>query len=361
MMGKFKLDKSSWNQVRFGDVVNEVRATIKEGEKESIECYVGLEHIDPKNIHITKWGLVKDGTTFTRKFEKGQVLFGRRRAYLKKAGLATFCGLCSGDIIVMEAKEKLSPELLPFLINNDHFFNFAVNTSAGSLSPRTKFKYLAEYKFLLTPKNKQPKIAELLWAMDDVVEREKNMLGKMKIIYNNKLKDLKNVKWERYKLRDLIQLHYGKGLKEADRIEGEYPIVGSSGISGTHNKSIVSGPGIVVGRKGNAGQVIWVDKDFWPIDTSFWVEIKKNFKHIPLKYFYYLLKIARLKDLSISTAVPGLNRDDALLTTVFIPNKNEIKNHLNIFLRLENSIEKMSDKIENAKTLQKSLIDDFFS
>ena len=85
----------------------------------------------------------------------------------------------------MEAKEKLSPELLPFLINNDHFFNFAVNTSAGSLSPRTKFKYLAEYKFLLTPKNQQSKIAKLLWAMDDVVEREKNMLGKMKIIYND--------------------------------------------------------------------------------------------------------------------------------------------------------------------------------
>jgi type I restriction enzyme S subunit len=100
------------------------------------------------------------------------VLFGRRRAYLKKAAQAKFSGICSGDITVMRAKADLLPELLPFIINNDKFFDYAVKHSAGSLSPRVKFKDLANYEFKLPPKEQQAKLAELLWAMDEVVEKE---------------------------------------------------------------------------------------------------------------------------------------------------------------------------------------------
>lgn len=157
-MKKLKLNKSTWFPVKFGEVVSEVRKTVKDDEKENIDCYVGLEHIDPENIHITKWGLVKDGTTFTRKFEKGQVLFGRRRAYLKKAGLATFDGLCSGDIIVMEAKEYILTELLPFLINSDHFFYYAVDTSAGSLSPEPNSNTWLNTNSCYPPKTSKPKL-----------------------------------------------------------------------------------------------------------------------------------------------------------------------------------------------------------
>jgi type I restriction enzyme, S subunit len=66
----------------------------------------------------------------------------------------------------MEAKDDLLPELLPFLVCNDKFFDYAVQHSAGGLSPRTKFKDLANYEFLLPPKDQQAKLAELLWAAD---------------------------------------------------------------------------------------------------------------------------------------------------------------------------------------------------
>jgi len=222
MMTKLQFDKVSWTSVKFGDVVSEVRNTVKSGEKENIERYIGLEHIDSENIHITKWGYVKNGTTFTRKFDEGQILFGRRRAYLKKAGLATFTGLCSGDIIVMEAKEKLLPELLPFLINNNHFFDFAVDTSAGSLSPRTKFKHLAEYQFLLPPKDQQAKIAKLLWAMDDVVEKEKVLLENLNISYLSEIeKVLLNKDGEIRKVSDLGEIIRGVGYKPGD-LSDEY-------------------------------------------------------------------------------------------------------------------------------------------
>ncbi len=167
---ELKIDKSKWKPVRLGDVVEESRATVKDINKERIERIVGLEHIDSESIHLRKWDTIDKGTTFTKYFEKGQVLFGRRRAYLKKAALAPFDGICSGDITVLQAKKELLPELLPFLINNNKFFDYAVKNSAGSLSPRAKFKDLANYEFLLPPKDQQARLSELLWAADDSLE-----------------------------------------------------------------------------------------------------------------------------------------------------------------------------------------------
>lgn len=169
---EFELNKSDWKPVTFGDVVQEVRQSTKDPVADGIERVVGLEHIEPECIHLRDWASIEEETTFTKTFRKGHVLFGRRRAYLKKAALAEFDGICSGDITVMEAKEDLIPELLPFLVCNDKFFDYAVQHSAGGLSPRTKFKDLANYEFLLPPKDQQAKLAELLWAADDVIWKE---------------------------------------------------------------------------------------------------------------------------------------------------------------------------------------------
>jgi type I restriction enzyme S subunit len=172
MMQELQLDKSSWKAVTFGDVVREVGKSTNDPIRDGIKRVVGLEHIESECIHLRSWASIEDATTFTKVFRKGHVLFGRRRAYLKKAAMADFDGICSGDITVLEAKDGLLPVLLPFLVNNDKFFDYAVKHSAGGLSPRTKFKDLANYGFLLPPKDQQAKLAELLWAADAAVEEQ---------------------------------------------------------------------------------------------------------------------------------------------------------------------------------------------
>jgi type I restriction enzyme S subunit len=125
--------------VRFGDVVRNVDVAERNPLENGLERYVGLEHLDPESLHIKRWGLIEEGTSFTRKFIEGQVLFGKRRAYQRKAAVAEFDGICSGDILVFEPKgDDLIPELLPFIVQSDGFFEKALGTSAGSLSPRTK-------------------------------------------------------------------------------------------------------------------------------------------------------------------------------------------------------------------------------
>jgi type I restriction enzyme, S subunit len=158
----FSIDKSGWKKVKFGDVVFEPKESVKDPVTEGIEHVVGLEHIDSEDTHLRRSESIEESTTFTKKFRKGDVLFGRRRAYLKKAAKADFEGVCSGDITVMRAREDmLLPELLPFIVNNDNFFEYAVTHSAGGLSPRVKFKDLARYEILIPNKVKQLKLLEL--------------------------------------------------------------------------------------------------------------------------------------------------------------------------------------------------------
>jgi type I restriction enzyme S subunit len=202
-----KIDKSKWKRVRFGDVCTLVNENTKNAKSEGFEYIIGLEHIEPNNLHIRSWNTTDKETTFTRIFRKGQVLFGRRRAYQRKIAYAEFDGICSGDIMVFQAKEQtILSELLPFIVQSDGFLHCAVNTSAGSLSPRTKFNDLANYEFLLPPKEEQPQSAELLWAADEVVEREKEVKERLENVYKSLVFNIMNGEYNSGK-KKIITMH----------------------------------------------------------------------------------------------------------------------------------------------------------
>ena len=168
-------DRTGWTRVRFGDVVENCAETC-DPQEAGLERFIAMEHLEPGSLHIRSWGNVADGTTFTRRCRPGQVLFGKRRAYQRKVAVAEFDAVVSGDIYVLTPKnELLLPDLLPFLCLSERFFQHAVGTSAGSLSPRTNWSSLASFEFDLPPLDQQRRIAEILWAADEVKQAfEKN-------------------------------------------------------------------------------------------------------------------------------------------------------------------------------------------
>lgn len=184
------ISTANWKTYEFGDLAHNLTTAAKDPLSNGYERYVGLEHIEPGNMHIKAWGNVADGTTFTRIFKAGQVLFGKRRAYQRKSALADFDGVCSGDILVFEANEdNVIPELLPFIVQSDKLFDYAIKTSAGSLSPRTKFKDLAKLKFKLSPLTEQKRLADLLWSVDEVIKSYSRLLSKLVITRNSLFKN----------------------------------------------------------------------------------------------------------------------------------------------------------------------------
>jgi type I restriction enzyme S subunit len=156
--------KPGWRKVKFGDVVRLGKARSQDPLADGFDHYVGLEHLEPGDLRIRSWGNVADGVTFTSVFQPGQVLFGKRRAYQRKVAVADFSGVCSGDIYVLETKDAqvLLPELLPFICQTDAFFDHAVGTSAGSLSPRTNWNSLADFEFALPQIEEQRRMADVL-------------------------------------------------------------------------------------------------------------------------------------------------------------------------------------------------------
>ncbi len=185
------LPQKSKTLTQFGMVVANIKQTEKNPLEQGLTRFVGLEHLEPENISIRRWGNIADGTTFTKRFCQGQVLFGKRRAYLKKAAIADFEGLCSGDILVFEAKsEQLRPELLLYIVHNDAFFQYAVTTSAGSLSPRTKWKDLASFTFYLPDIHVQQKLIDIFNRFEDALEQTKQHKAALIAFKNGLLNEL---------------------------------------------------------------------------------------------------------------------------------------------------------------------------
>lgn len=221
-------------RVLLGDVARERKEQCKT-ERDGYPV-VGLEHLIPQEINLTEWS---EGAknTFTKIFRKGDVLFGRRRAYLKKAAVAPFDGICSGDITVIEAiPQKILPELLPFVIQNDAFFNFAVGGSAGSLSPRVKWEHLKNYEFELPGLDEQKPLAEVLWAVYDTLGAYKRLLVKTDELVKARFVEMFGLPesnifgFQMCKIRDIVaDIKYGTSKPATE--EGKYPYLRMNNIT----------------------------------------------------------------------------------------------------------------------------------
>ncbi len=221
-----KESKKDWPMVKFGEVVRLSKARCADPLAEGVERFVGLEHLEPGDLRIRNWGNVADGTTFTSVFKPGQVLFGKRRAYQRKVAVANFSGVCSGDIYVLESRDAnvLLPDLLPFICQTDAFFEHAVGTSAGSLSPRTNWTSLAEFQFSLAPLEEQARLVDVLRAIECTSESHQEVSGLANQLVRSLLADVLNREWPIVDLGSVVEgTQYGLSINAGS--EGQYPML----------------------------------------------------------------------------------------------------------------------------------------
>lgn len=155
--------KPGWKTWRFDQLATNVNARIDNPSESGMEHYVGLEHLDADSLKIRRWGTPDDVEATKLMFKKRDIIFGRRRAYQRKLGVAEFDGICSAHAMVLRAKPDIViPEFLPFFMQSDIFMNRAVEISVGSLSPTINWKTMAIQEFALPPIEEQLRIVELL-------------------------------------------------------------------------------------------------------------------------------------------------------------------------------------------------------
>jgi type I restriction enzyme S subunit len=143
-----------------------------------------------------------------------------------------------------------------------------------------------------------------------------------------------------------------KALKKTERTNGDYPVYGSGGVDGTHNEYLVKGPELLL-RKGTVGSLHWEYKDFYPIDTVFFVRPKEYFS---LVYCYQLLKTLGLENMNTDAAVPGLNRNNAYRLDVITPTQPIIARFTNIIQAIRYKMDSNHNEAENLTALRDTLL-----
>jgi type I restriction enzyme M protein len=253
-------NRKNWSHVRFGDVVENVNERVEPTDAAE-EIYVGLDDLDSGSLHIRRWGKGSDVIGTKLRFRKGDVIFGRRRAYQRKLAVAEVDGICSAHAMVARAKPKVVlPEFLPFLMMSDQFMRRAVEISVGSLSPTINWTTLRHEEFDLPPLDQQRRIAEIIWAVDETEEARfdtRASLEALKIAYevsvfNELFEDAKLGHIKILPLRDILSApicngifktrdQFGKGtlLVNVTDIYGAFRVVPSllNRVQVTHSES----------------------------------------------------------------------------------------------------------------------------
>jgi type I restriction enzyme S subunit len=222
---------------------------------------------------------------------------------------------------ITEINDQVDKRYLLYFLRSAMGQGELLNKAGGTSQPKLALFRIEEIEFPCPAITTQRAIADILSTYDDLIENNSRRMALLedsaRQLYrewfvrlrfpgyeHTPIVDGVPQGWERQTLGESITLNYGKALKAELRVEGDYPVYGSSGIVGTHEKPLVQGPAIVLGRKGNVGSVYWSSKSFYAIDTVYFVSPESS-----SLYLYYVLK--HMHFISTDVAVPGLNRDFA--------------------------------------------------
>lgn len=170
IMAESGILKPGWQQVKFGDVVRQVKDKV-DPNTAGLDRYIAGEHMDTDDLRICWWGEIGAnylGPAFHMRFKPGQVLYGSRRTYLRKVAVPDFEGICANTTFVLESKDPkvLLPELLPFIMQTDCFNEHSVKQSKGSVNPYVNFSDLAWFEFALPPLEEQKNFTNLLLNLE---------------------------------------------------------------------------------------------------------------------------------------------------------------------------------------------------
>jgi type I restriction enzyme S subunit len=367
--------KEGWEKVRLKDVISfDPKVSLAKGEEYSCimmdDIIAGDRYVSPNKKKVFSNG--------GSKFEEGDILFARITPCLENGKIAqvkkleTDVGFGSTEFFVLRNIEGITDKSFVYYLSvSDMLRGPAIKSMSGASGRQRASRTIIEnIEIDLPPLPIQRKIASILSAYDDLIEnntrRIKIFEDMAQTIYrewfiNFRFPGHEKVKmvdselgkipegWGVRKLGEVLELAYGKALKKDDRMKGNFPVYGSGGIVGYHSEYLVKGSGIIVGRKGNVGSVFWSQKNFYPIDTVFFVKT-----NISLYYVFFNLKNQNF--VNNDAAVPGLNRNQAYTNRFILPSNILLQRFADFVVALFKKIENLQSQIENLRRTRDLLL-----
>ncbi|MBA4150758.1 MAG: restriction endonuclease subunit S [Verrucomicrobia bacterium] len=279
--------------------------------------------------------------------------------------------------VISQSQMKLTPDksqtdalFLYYYFSDAETVSKIKNLAFAAGVPHINLEILRNFEVIVPPLADQRRIAGILAAYDELIENSQRRIrileSMARALYrewfvhfrfpghekqsrvSSPLGEIPEG-WDVKKLGDVLELNYGKALKKEDRREGQFCVYGSSGVIGMHDRSLVRGPGIIVGRKGNVGSVFWCDDDFFVIDTAYFVT-----SSLPLRFLFYVLP--SLNFINSDAAVPGLSRNQAYTLEVLVPPSPLLRKFCDLADSLERQSQVLQRQINNLRRTRDLLL-----
>lgn len=225
-MAKYRFDQIAINSTEKKKPIEEDRFT-----------YLGLEHLDSGSLKVTRFGSEVAPIGEKLVMHKGDVLFGKRRAYQKKVAIAPFDGIFSAHGMVLRPKEDVvDKDFFPLFISSDYFLDAAIKISVGSLSPTINWRDLKELEFELPDLDTQRRLAKVLWSINDTMEAYKKLISATDELVKSQFIEMfgdpvSNPKgWEIRRLSDVADYFIGLTYRPADVSENGIIVLRSGNI-----------------------------------------------------------------------------------------------------------------------------------
>lgn len=321
----------------------------------------GTPVVMPANIadnRIDTSGIARVGDDHTNRLSRhrlrpGDVVYSRRgditrRALVREEEAGWLCG--TGCLLVRPGAD-VDPRWLSFWLGAPWTHEYLLQRAVGATMANLNTGILSGLPVGLPPLDEQRRIAGVLGALDDLAgtceKLSQALMTLTRLLFRQRVTTNPAV----VRLGDVLEFRYGKSLPAHARTEGAVPVVSSAGVVGTHSEALVAGPGVVVGRKGSVGTVHWVPTDFFPIDTAFFVETE-----LPTLVAFLALESAGLEKLNTDSAVPGLNRANALAQQVSLMTTDEIPVFAAQVVELWQAAEQLNAEAAQARTTRDELL-----
>jgi len=371
------IDKSNWIPMRLADVTVKKEENDKANASSRFNKFLKVEHMDAESLHIKRCGTIGEEElppTFYKIFRKGQVLYPTRNPHLKRVALASFDGICGEKTLTLEPiHDLIDPRFYPFIFLAHSFFSHTTKSIIGSTNPHVRWRDVAEYDFLLPPKDQQVKLAELLWAADDVSNKIETLFTNTYSLFSSYGSNLLKKKGLHKLLKSIIKTKKGR---KPDILEiqnesllpylstdylrngGETMYVNTS----NENNILICDEGeiIILWDGSNAGEIFKSKKG---VVSSTMAIISINDKDY-LKEFVYLMLIFNqynIKKGNAGSAIPHVSLDALNSIKIPILTKNEQNAIIKELSSILKSKEDINTHLNSSTKIMKQLINQIFS
>ena len=307
------------------------------------EAYIALEHVESWTGKIREAGSEVQFDSQVKRFDTGDVLFGKLRPYLAKVAQPAYSGVCVGEFLVLRPSNgSLLPGYLARLLRSKPIIDAIDATTFGAKMPRADWHTIGNMAQLLPPLDEQAAIVRYLDYADGRIRRYVGAKGRLIALLEEERQAVVNqavtrgldasvalkpsgmewlgdvpAHWEVRRLKSLCRFAYGDSLPSESRVSGDVPIYGSNGRVGWHCSANTLAPCIVIGRKGSFGKVNLVTEPAFAIDTTYFVDERYSSHNI--EWLSLLLGALNLDDVTRDSAIPGLNRTETYERLVPVP------------------------------------------